>query len=157
MVEVLPTHQPDELGNFSGTGDVDEATARALFLLRMELAAKRPFPQLPGTIAWRTQDGANEHAPRSQDLSALTGKKPVRQRDTRRHQESSTIRCPSFPGQPFQGATLVWLGRQPHLPRKQLANFHASWAATTCKLYFNRRCRLFLLFVWGGGVRWPYR
>lgn len=72
-------HQPDELGNFSGTGDVDEATARALFLLRMELAAKRPFSQLPGTIAWRTQDGANEHAPRSQDLSALTGKKPVRE------------------------------------------------------------------------------
>ncbi len=38
-----------------------------MFLLRMELVSKRPFPQLPGTIAWRTQDRAIEHVPRSQD------------------------------------------------------------------------------------------
>ena len=50
----------------------------------------------------------------------------------------STWWCLSFPGlQPFQGATLVWLGREPQLPRKQLANFHASWVAITCKLFVN--------------------
>lgn len=44
-------------------GNVDEAEARSLFSLRMALAAKRPFPQASGTLAWRTQDLTVEHVP----------------------------------------------------------------------------------------------
>lgn len=133
--------------NFSGTGDVDEATARALFLLRMELAAKRPFPQLPGTIAWRTQDRANEHVPRSQDLSALTvGKKLVRGNETPRDTNPPQFDVSAFLAALTRcHACMAWKAATP--ATEATCEFSCIMGSNNLQIAFQfRRCRLSLLF-----------